>query len=156
MRSAFLNAVTEVDVAAVARSPRDEDPSRRRGSCAAVPVLRRGEAGPVVDPDTLDLGEFGILLRYPADVLVQQAIMEGVRLAVELAGLKEESFLRYPGFPAGERRADRGRIRRDHGTTKRTNGRSEIGRVGGLPCYPSGDPEGRMIPSFAACGRVPN
>ena len=79
MRSAFLNAVTEADVAAVARSLLTKTLAGDMEAARLFLSYAVGKPAAVVDPDTLDLAEMGLLLRYPADVYAQQAIMEGVR-----------------------------------------------------------------------------
>jgi hypothetical protein len=102
MRSAFLNAVSEADVAAVVRS------LLRRALNGDVDAARLflsyslGKPAAVVEPDTLDLDEMGLLLRYPAAEFEQRAIMEGVLAPPSVAALKEETYQRICGRSRAE------------------------------------------------------
>jgi hypothetical protein len=94
MRSAFLNAVSEADVAAVARSLLKKAQAGDVEAARLYLSYALGKPAAVVEPDTLDLDEMGLLLRYPADECEQQAMMEGARAPASVAALKEETYHR--------------------------------------------------------------
>lgn len=79
MRSAFLNAVSEADLAALARSLLTKAQAGDAEAARLFLSYALGKPAPVVNPDTLDLDEFGLLLKYPIDEGMKRTLLEGLR-----------------------------------------------------------------------------
>jgi hypothetical protein len=93
-RTAFLGAVSEADIAAVAAKLLE---LAKAGDLAAAQLFLSyavGKPAPSVNADTLDLEEMGLLLRYPASEIEQHALLEGAGAPSSVAAIKERAMER--------------------------------------------------------------